>query len=32
MLYTIFQPNLSNGSEEKVDFSGLDSFSNNGHF
>ena len=32
MLYTKFQPNISNGSEEKVDFRGLTIFSNNGHF
>ena len=32
MLYTKFQPNISSGSGEKVDFSGLANFSNSGHF
>ena len=34
MLYTKFQPNISNGSGEKVDFSGLHVviFNNSGHF
>ena len=32
MLYTNFQPNISSGSGGKIDFSGLASFSNSGHF
>ena len=32
MLYTKVQPNMASGSGEKVDFSGLDIFSNSGHF
>ena len=32
MHYTKFQPNIFSGSGEKVDFSGLVIFSNNGHF
>ena len=31
MLYTKFQPNISSGSGEKVDFSSLAIFSNSGH-
>ena len=31
-LYTNFQPNLSSGSGEKVDFSGFAIFSNCSHF
>ena len=31
MLYTKFKPNISSGSGEKVDFSGLAIFSNSGH-
>ena len=32
MLYTKFQPNMSSGSGEKVDFSGLAIFSNSSNF
>ena len=32
MLYTKFQPNMSSGSGEKVDFSRLAIFSNSVHF
>ena len=32
MLYTKFQPNISSVSGAKVDFSGLATFSNSGHF
>ena len=32
MFQATFQPNISSGSEVKVDFSGLDFFSNSGHF
>ena len=32
MLYTKFQPDISSGSGEKVDFSGLAVFSNSGFF
>ena len=32
MLYTKFQPNISSGSGEKVDFSVLAIFSNSSHF
>ena len=32
MLYITFQPNISSGSGEKVDFSGLPIFSISGHF
>ena len=32
MLYTKFQPNISSGSEEKVDFSSLAILSNSGYF
>ena len=32
MLYKIFQPNISSGSDEKVDFSDLPILSNSGHF
>ena len=32
MSYTIFQLNISSGSGDKVDFSGLPIFSNRGHF
>ena len=32
MLYTKFQPNISSGSGEKVDFKGLAIFSNSSHF
>ena len=32
MLCTKFQPNISSGSGEKVDFSGLAVFSNSSHF
>ena len=31
MLYTKFQPNILSGSGGKVDFSGLDIFSNSSH-
>ena len=32
MLYSKFQPKISSGSGEKVDFKGLAIFSNSGHF
>ena len=32
MLYTKFQPNISNCAGGQVDFSGLAIFSNSGHF
>ena len=32
MPYTKFQPNISSGSGEKVDFSGLAIFSNSSYF
>ena len=32
MPYTKFQPHISSGSGEKVDFNGLAIFSNSGHF
>ena len=32
MLYTKFQPNISSGSGDKVDFSGLAFLSNSGQF
>ena len=32
MFYMKFQPTISSGSGEKVDFGGLDIFSNSGHF
>ena len=32
MLYTKFQPSISSGSGEKLDFSGLTIFSNSSHF